>query len=277
MKNLLGGNSKQNYALITTRQLSSNHFDHAFVAGISVDGNAISQRSREYNAVFPLFVEDGMYGDVHNFHTSFVQQIEQNTRLRFSEDIQREDASSFGPLDLFGYVYAVLSSGRYRKIYFEFLRRDFARIPTRVSTQNFRAMASLGLELANLHRDWMSRDPCPWRGGAYCVPNNVSHDSSNARLYLCSDGYFDEVSPGVLDIRVGAFSVVQKWVSDCVKSNSGGCLLAADLIVLGRILQALSQTVKLTSLIDDVLYPSTSSKMPASTRLRSSSETQEMF
>jgi predicted helicase len=276
MKNLLHDSLNSNFALITTRQLSSSYFDHAFVAGIPVDGNAISQRSREYNVVFPLFVEDGMYGYVHNFQPRFVEQIELSTKLEFSENARREASQKFDASDLFGYVYAVLSSHFYRKQYFEFMKRDFPRIPVNVDAESFRTMATLGMELANLHRNWMDVDPCSWHGGERCLAGDLVYDSSTSRLYVNSQEYFDDVSAPVLDVRVGAFPVVKKWISERTKADPSRELVRADLVAFGRVLRVLCATVDLTSKIDVCFYPSASSRMPFSMRSRSSSETQEM-
>jgi hypothetical protein len=58
---------------------------------------------------------------------------------------------TFGPEDVFHYIYAVLYSPTYRERYAQFLKRDFPRIPLTSDLDLFRALCALGGELVSLH------------------------------------------------------------------------------------------------------------------------------
>ena len=58
---------------------------------------------------------------------------------------------TFGPRDLFDWIYAVLHSPTYRTRYAEFLKSDFPRIPRPASRDLFAALIPLGRELVALH------------------------------------------------------------------------------------------------------------------------------
>ena len=55
-----------------------------------------------------------------------------------------EPGRSFGPRDLFDYIYAVLHSPAYRARYADYLRSDFARIPLPGSRALFEALVPVG-------------------------------------------------------------------------------------------------------------------------------------
>ncbi len=60
-------------------------------------------------------------------------------------------ATSFGPEDVFNYIYAVFYSPTYRSRYAEFLKSDFPRVPLTSDAKLFRTLCGLGGELVALH------------------------------------------------------------------------------------------------------------------------------
>jgi hypothetical protein len=60
-------------------------------------------------------------------------------------------ATTFGPEDIFNYIYAVLHSPTYRTRYAEFLKSDFPRVPLTSDVKQFRVLCGLGAELVALH------------------------------------------------------------------------------------------------------------------------------
>ena len=59
--------------------------------------------------------------------------------------------NTFGPEDVFNYMYAVFHSPTYRKRYAEFLKSDFPRVPLTSDATLFRALCEKGAELVALH------------------------------------------------------------------------------------------------------------------------------
>lgn len=62
-----------------------------------------------------------------------------------------EVGRSFGPRDLFDWIYAVLHSPAYRQRYADYLKSDFARVPLPGSRALFEALVPLGTRLVALH------------------------------------------------------------------------------------------------------------------------------
>jgi len=59
--------------------------------------------------------------------------------------------NTFGPEDVFNYIYAVFHSPTYRSRYAEFLKSDFPRVPLTSDVNLFRALCEKGAELVALH------------------------------------------------------------------------------------------------------------------------------
>ena len=71
----------------------------------------------------------------------------------FSDQINRRGGlqTSFGPCDIFDYIYAVLHLPAYRERYADFLKSDFPRIPLPASRKLFVDLVPFGQELTALH------------------------------------------------------------------------------------------------------------------------------
>jgi predicted helicase len=240
MKNLMPEYCENNVALITTRQLSSRYFSHAFVSGIPVDGNAISTRTREYNVVFPLWVNEGLLGVHHNFSEVAKCCVERHTGL------------SISPEELFGYVYGVLSAPSYGRLFFEDLREDFPRIPLLVKESCFSRVSACGSDLASLHKNWRAEISCDWVGQDSCSVREIAYDGVSQRLYLDKNSYFSGVRLDVLDVRVGSFAVLRKWIQQTANSCEGR-LKMCELSLLGKILTVLVKTKEIQDTLDETL------------------------
>jgi predicted helicase len=71
--------------------------------------------------------------------------------LRFVPDGKGDLAATFGPEDVFDYMYAVFHSPTYRTRYAEFLKIDFPRVPITSDAGLFRTLCGLGARLVGLH------------------------------------------------------------------------------------------------------------------------------
>ena len=60
-------------------------------------------------------------------------------------------ATTFGPEDVFNYIYAIFHSPTYRSRYAEFLKSDFPRVPLTSDVNLFRVLCAKGAELVALH------------------------------------------------------------------------------------------------------------------------------
>ena len=161
---------KENLGLILTRQLSLNKFQHVSVTRNPIDGNTISLQTREYNYLFPLYLNasaidesyqkrfesiqfqvDRISQRIPNLNPDFISSVASRLGLEFVSDGHGDLSSTFGPEDIFDYIYAVFHSPTYRQRYAEFLKIDFPRVPMTSSPELFRKLCILGEELVALH------------------------------------------------------------------------------------------------------------------------------
>jgi predicted helicase len=163
----------ENLALLVTRQLSTEHFYHAFAADSLVDRDPLSVATRERTQVFPMFLypsddtstlfdtttetsnwqTDPDHGNrVPNLSKAFVENLED--KLGISFDPHKTDSvpgDAFGPRDVLAYIYAIFHSRTYRERYAEFLKIDFPRVPLTSDVGLFWSLVELGSELIDLH------------------------------------------------------------------------------------------------------------------------------
>ena len=71
--------------------------------------------------------------------------------MQFIQDGKGDLHNTFGPEDVFDYMYAVLHSPTYRVRYADFLKIDFPRLPLTSNADLFRELCKLGDRLVGLH------------------------------------------------------------------------------------------------------------------------------
>ena len=85
-----------------------------------------------------------------------VEEIEEKLGLAFIPE-KMEGAceitqnSTFAPIDILDYIYAVLHSPTYREKYKEFLKIDFPRVPYPKNVETFWQLVKLGGEIRQIH------------------------------------------------------------------------------------------------------------------------------
>jgi hypothetical protein len=107
----------------------------------------------------------GKDGRRPNLNPDFVADLEKRLGLEFVSDGKGDvaagfspadaalkgGATTFGPEDVFNYIYAIFHSPTYRTRYAEFLKSDFPRVPLTSDVKLFRSLCGLGAELVALH------------------------------------------------------------------------------------------------------------------------------
>ena len=254
---------KENIALVTVRQLAGNVFCHAFVTSSPGDGNAISPSSREYNCFFPLYLYSdagGRQGSLldtvaterePNLSADFLQEISASLVLDFIPDGKGDLESTFGPEDIFQYMYAIFHSPTYRERYAEFLKIDFPRLPLTSDLGLFRALAEKGEELVALH---LMESPeldhliTRFMGKGDDRVEKVRYAEAG-RAYMNKTQYFEGVEPQVWEFHIGGYQVLEKWLKD----RKGRTLSYDDVTHYGKIVVALRETMRLMEEIDEVI------------------------
>lgn len=223
---------KENLCLLSSRQQANLGYRHCLVTNLVANDCVISTTSREANQVFPLYLyptdnptlfepppTSASGGRRPNLDEKFTQELAQKLNLEFIPDGKGNQQKTFGPEDIFNYIYAVFYSPTYRKRYAEFLKIDFPRVPLTSQTQLFWQLANIGDELVQIHLMKTKLDEIigfPIEGDniiekiVYTEPT----ENQNGRVYINKTQYIDNVSPEIYNFYIGGYQVCNKWLKD---------------------------------------------------------------
>jgi predicted helicase len=257
MRHLLAG---ENLALLSCRQQAVPGFRHVFCSRALTERCAVSLKTREVTSVFPLYLypdgdlpgtlfphEDGRRP---NLSDAFLAEVASRTGLSFVTDGTGDLRRTFGPEDVFHYIYAVLHSPTYRERYGELLRADFPRIPLTSDGALFRKLCGLGRELVALHLlespdlERLAKPGFPEKGS--CEVEEVRYDERARRVSVNRTQHFEGVPPEVWSFQVGGYRVCEKWLKD----RRGRTLSHDEIERYRSIVAAAAETVRLMSEID---------------------------
>ena len=228
---------KDNICLLTSRQLSTFDFQHAFVADSLSDICAISLQTKESSYAFPLYIylEDGSRAP--NFKKEIVNEIEKMVGKVFPEDI-------------FDYIYAILYSSNYREKYKEFLKIDFPCIPYPADKVSFNKFVAVGRELRLLHlfesqklNKFITTYPI---AGSDIVEKPIYKEG---KVFINKDQHFGNVPELVWNFYIGGYQPAQKWLKD----RKSRTLTNADIEHYQKIIVALVETEKIMKEIDKII------------------------
>jgi len=219
---------------------------------------------KEVNYLFPLYLysAEGELPGLHdserrpNLADKFVADLEERLRMKFVPDGQGDLKRTFGPDDVFAYIYSVLHSPTYRERYSEFLKSDFARVPLTSNVGLFRALRDLGDQLIRQHTLEHAAPPStefPVKGTdviegvRYSKP--VEEGAKKGRVWINTDQYFEGLRPEAWDFHVGGIRVAEKWLRD----RKGLKLSWDDVTHYEALVAAATETVRLVPKIDQAI------------------------
>ncbi len=263
MHHMLAG---RNVGLIATRQtrdkwdvLTTNHImGHKSLAAFDI------------NTLFPLYLYPGSYqeefsdtnepsnapgGRRPNLAQAFILDISNKLNMTFIPDGKGDLQRTFGPEDIFNYIYAVFHSPTYRERYAEFLKIDFPRLPLTSNTDLFRELCKLGDGLVGLHLMETSGQiitsfPEPGNNVVEKVEyTQPADDPAQCRVWINKTQYFAGVPPQVWNFHVGGYQVCHKWLKD----RKGRALSYDDIRHYQKIVVALAVTIYLMDKIDETI------------------------
>ncbi len=260
---------RQNIGLITVRQVAEGIFNHVMTTNCIVDNRA-TLSNKGYALLLPLYLYPektktslfDSYLDANhtrdrrpNLALAFTTEISSKLNMQFIQDDKGDLQETFGPEDIFNYMYAVFYSPTYRTRYAEFLKIDFPRLPLTSDTELFRWLCKLGERLVGLHlmeKLGKSTPNYPEQGNnvvekiEYREPVN---QSEQGRVYINKTQYFDSIPPEVWAFHVGGYQVCYKWLKD----RKGRALSYDDIKHYQRIIAALAETITLMEKIDEMI------------------------
>ena len=259
MRHMLAG---PNLGLISCRQRSQAgvEWGNCAVTRSIIESCAISNKTREINSLFPLYVypkderEDFGQQCVPNLCRKFVNKVGATLGLEFTSEGTGDLVSTFGPEDVFRYIYAVLHSPEYRRRYADFLKFDFPRIPLTGDRTLFAELTGLGRRLVALHlmEDEGEDAPTFPAAGAnrvdkvrYAPPGG----DRAGRVWINDGQYFEGVSPDTWAFAVGGYRPAEKWLKD----RKGRPLSFDDVAHYRRICAALAETPRIMARVDQAI------------------------
>jgi len=202
--------------------------------------------------------EDGVWepakgGRVPNLSREFVEELGKRIKLEFVSDGRGDLKETFGPEDVFDYIYGVLHSPEYRRRYAEFLKIDFPRVPWPKGRVIFRKICKVGRELVKLHltEHEILEENELWPefniSGINIVekgyPKYVAHADrpDKGKVYINKDQYFEGVRADVWEFHIGGYQVCEKWLKD----RRGRELSYEDIRHYQKIVVALGESIRL--------------------------------
>jgi predicted helicase len=285
MPNMIKG---PNLGLVWTRPASPNYEFSVTCTRFTADQCAVGNKTAGAGISYlgPLYVFDsgerkGQQIHLHerasadkskpNLDSDFVAQLGSRLQLSFIESGSGDLKKTFGPDDVFNYIYAVFHSPTYRSRYAEFLKSDFPRVPLTSDVRLFRSLCGLGAELVALHLLESPKLEKPIARYPAKGQNLVEGTSprflargelepgtrkrlDSGRVYINKGDppetgkgqYFEGVSSEVWNFQVGGYQVCDKWLKD----RRGRTLSYEDLEHYQKVVTALSETIRLMAEID---------------------------
>ena len=214
------------------------------------------------NCLFPLYLyplgEDAMQLGIAqrtpNLSPTFTGALADATGLRFMPDGPGDLDATFGPEDVFHYIYAVLHSPEYRRRYADFLKSDFPRVPPPGDRALFAELVELGARLADLHL--MEADGTSAPAFTVAGDNRVervryaepSGDTPGC-VWINGKQRFEGVSPETWVFTIGGYRPAEKWLKD----RKGRTLSFDDIAWYRRVCAALAETPRVMARIDEVI------------------------
>jgi predicted helicase len=257
-----------NISLNVTRQTKADEWRHALVANTPTP--AIYTEIKDGSNAFPLYLypdpdKKGLFdtnilsnapgGRRPNLAPAFITSISNKLNMTFIPDGKGDLQQTFGPEDIFNYMYSVFHSPTYRERYVEFLKIDFPRLPLTSNTDLFRELCKLGDRLVGLHlMETSGQITTSYPETGNNVVEKVEYiqpadEPERGRVWINKTQYFAGVPPQVWNFHVGGYQVCQKWLKD----RKWRALSYDDTLHYQKIIAALAETIYLMDEIDETI------------------------
>lgn len=276
--------SEDNIGLIVPRQTTQD-YRHSFLSDRIIEGNfTASAKLFGTGSLFPLYlypeITDQQSTETHaervpNLDPKILSKIEKSLGLDFvpeeeegnvcmanSGEVRGDFRTTFAPIHLLDYIYAVLHSPTYRETYKEFLKIDFPRVPYPENQEQFWQLVELGGKLRKIHllespktEEYITTYPVD---GDNIITRKITKTSpgfelSNSeektgKVWINDTQYFDKVPEIAWKFYIGGYQPAQKWLKD----RKGRELKFEDLLHYQKIIVALTETDRLMKEIDKI-------------------------
>lgn len=251
----------ENLALATLRRPRNEIVDNFFVSDKITDKCIIS--SLDNASIFPLYLYPTNTPTLFdstptnapgerkpNLSPEFITGFSQKLDLEFISDGKGDKTKTFGPEDIFNYIYAIFHAPIYRQRYAEFLKIDFPRVPLTANAALFWELVIKGDKLVKYHLmketgTEISTYPIP---GSDMV-EQVKYHENHQQIWINAEQYFDQVPQQIWNFYIGGYQVCQKWLKD----RKGRQLNFDDISHYQNIISIISETIKIMENIDQII------------------------
>jgi predicted helicase len=284
---------RDNVVINISRQQNKVGFKHVLATKYAAESCLVSAGTKEQNYAIPLwsFGKGTEAQIVSNIAPAFANCVAALTGLAWDDCVEGpkqgalagviapkptqtaifatrrergEPGKSFGPRDLFDWIYAVLHSPAYRSRYADYLKSDFARVPLPGSAALFEALVPLGTRLVALHLlDAPAApdlaDPKPIRFVGNVEPRVAAKPEFKAgRVHINAGCWFEDVPERAWNFHIGGYQPAQKWLKDRAakggkKASDGRVLTPDDLLHYRRMITAMDATIDIMAQIDTII------------------------
>lgn len=274
---------EENLGFVTLRQSRNNLGNHFFISNGIIGKDYISSLDR--CTIFPLYLYPepnaqqtiGQTIDrTPNLNIEIINQIADKLGLTFvpekepegnvcfvnNAEVRPDFRTTFAPIDILDYIYAVLNSPAYREKYKEFLKIDFPRVPYPKDTNTFWQLVELGGEIRQIHllespkvNQFITSYP---NDGDNVVTRKMitaspgweatNEEKNFGRVWINNLQYFDGVPLIAWEFYIGGYQPAQKWLKD----RHGRTLNFEDILHYQKIILALTETHRLMQELDKV-------------------------
>ncbi len=204
--------TRKNVALITSRR-----FCQSQKSGVGFVSNKISD--------LRTWTCPGMEGGDYVNPLYHNPNYTENFTPEFRSFIDKHYSHPFEPLEVLGYIYALLYSPHYRKRYEDFLKNDYPKILFTNNKDLFRALSLLGIELIGLHvlnkeslnhsfeklKDATIGESC-YKEAHDRIIKKPAYNEPEQRLYINHSAYFSGVSEEIYHYMIGGYGVLDKYL-----------------------------------------------------------------
>jgi predicted helicase len=185
-----------------------------------------------------------------NLSPEFITQFSQKLDLEFISDGKGDKNKTFGPEDIFNYIYAIFHAPIYRQRYAEFLKIDFPRVPLTANAALFWELVIKGDKLVKYHLmketgTEISTYPIPGSD----IVEQVKYRENHQQIWINAQQYFDQVPQQIWNFYIGGYQVCQKWLKD----RKGRQLNFDDISHYQNIISIISETIKIMEHIDQII------------------------
>ena len=250
MFNLL---DKENIGLISLKGVRNDLLSKFGITKLIVDKSVISTLDNGY--VFPLYLYPEQKAQLSfgenvertpNLKAEIIKQIADGLGLSFTNE-KEKNTSSFAPIDVLDYIYAVLHSPTYREKYKEFLKIDFPRVPYPKDVSTFWQLVKLGGEIRQIHlleSDVVEEYITQYPESGNDVVGKIKY--ADGKVYINETQYFGNVPQTAWEFYIGGYQPAQKWLKD----RKERALSFEDILHYQKIIVALTETARLMAEID---------------------------